>query len=126
MRNRLTLAFFGVICLTLGLVYLFIQNSSALVLQNSLRTAFQKEIQPLVPQLTAYYDSHNQSWDGVDSLLIAADQTANLLGSHDSYQSDDLILIDVTGKVVSPENSPLWQKSGISDLGICLADQFRR
>jgi two-component system OmpR family sensor kinase/two-component system sensor histidine kinase BaeS len=106
-RNRLSLAFFGVICLTLGLVYLFTQNSSALVLQNTLKTAFQIEIQPLVPQLTAYYDSHNQSWDGVDSLLIAADQTANLLGSHDSYQSDDLILIDVTGKVISPENSPL-------------------
>lgn len=111
MRNRLSMAFFGVICLTLGLVYMFIQNSSALVLQNSLRTAFQKEIQPLVPQLTAYYDSHNQSWDNVDSLLIGADKTVNQQGSHASYQSDDLILIDVTGKVVSPENSPLYGRN---------------
>ena len=110
MRNRLTLAFFGVICLTLSLVYLFIQNSSALVLQNSLRTAFQKEIQPLVPQLIVHYTTHNQSWDGVDYLLIAADETANEQGSHDTYQSDDLILIDVTGTVISPENSPLHGK----------------
>ncbi|HSN94738.1 MAG TPA: HAMP domain-containing sensor histidine kinase [Anaerolineaceae bacterium] len=111
MRNRLTMAFFGVICLTLGLVYLFIQNSSALVLQNSLRTAFQREIQPLIPQLTAYYDSHNQSWVGVDSLLIAADKTADQQEAHDSYQSDDLVLIDATGRVVAPENSPIHGKN---------------
>ncbi len=111
MRNRLILAFLGVICLTLGLVFLFIQNSSTLVLQNSFRTAFQKEIQPLIPQLTTYYTINNRSWDGVDSLLIAADKSANQQETHDSYQSDDLVLVDAAGKVIAPENSPLHGRS---------------
>lgn len=108
MRNRLSLAFFGVICLTLGLVYLFVENSSTSVLKNSLTTAFQKEIRPLVPQLTAYYVNHNQSWEGVDRLLITADKTAPQLVVIDQYQSDDLILIDATGKVAGPWQSPFY------------------
>ena len=102
MRNRLALAFLGVICLTLGLVYLFIQNSAALVLQNSFRTSFLRQIQPLVPKLTDYYESHGQSWDYVGSLL------SPLIESNDHILPGDLVLIDSNGIVVSPRDMPLF------------------
>lgn len=108
MRNRLALAFFGVICLTLGLVYLFIQNSSASVLQNSFQTAFQKEIQPLLPKLTNYYESNNQSWEGVDSLPIFTGETTNPLEANNITYPQDLILIDESGKIVAPKSTPLF------------------
>jgi two-component system sensor histidine kinase BaeS len=107
-RKRLTQAFFGVICLTLGLVYLFIQNSSGLVLQNSFRTTFQIEIQPLVPKLMAYYESHNQSWDGVDDLLLSPSEAANAGESINRNPHNDLVLVDASGKILAPKNAPLF------------------
>ena len=100
MRNRLALAFLGVICLTLGLVYLFVQNSAAVVLQNAFDTTFQKEIQPLVPKLTTYYESHNQTWDGVDDALFP------LTESHNHIFPGDLVLVDANGEVVAPKSIP--------------------
>jgi len=105
LRNRLNLAFFGVICLTLGLVYLFLQNTSALVLQNTFRTTFQNEIQPLVPQLTSYYEGHNQSWDGVEYLLVASDAADNSGELNVQRQLGELVLIDAAGIVIAPEST---------------------
>lgn len=103
MRNRLTLAFFGVICLTLALIYLFIQNSPAIVLRKTFRTTFQREIRPLMPRLLVYYEENGNSWKDVDNLLtISADDLYP--GNEDVFiLPSDLILIDATGKVVAPK-----------------------